>query len=240
MAYPSQFQYLTVIGDAYAAAERWQFGLKLTNVASSNEEVALAASDDVERWWMGLSPYSSGVDKFNPCNTHRLTEVKVARIETNGEYVDGQPAYSHFYLPPLQTSDVAPAGMAPQNTMCATLTTDLPRGYASKGRIFLPPCNTMLPTADGRISAANANVLAASVKRLINELNANTAIGNVAVFSRGRGVPAYDAEHNRIEYTYPNDGAVNAVTGVRVGRVVDTQRRRRRQLAETYEVVQLA
>lgn len=239
MPYPAQHQYMTVIGDCYGGAERWQFGLRLTDGGVSNEETALAISDDVQAWWTGAG-YAAGTN-FASYNNYRLVELKVARIGIDGKYPAGEVAYSHFYLPPIAGQNVPPGGnnALPQSTMCATLTTAVPRGLASKGRIYLPPSTQTALQADGRLSTADATQQANSVKTLINAINANGVVGNVAIFSRGKGVPQYDEEHNRIEYTYPNPGASNVVTGVRVGRVKDTQRRRRRQLVEDPQAVQL-
>lgn len=232
MPFPAQHQYMTVIGDAYGGTERWQFGMRLTDGGVSNEVTALAIADDVEKWWVGTG--DQGMNAFSPADTHRLTELKVARIGIDGTYPEGEASYSHFYLPPLVGGAARLAGASAQQTMCVTLTTALPRGYASKGRVYLPPSGRMVTGADGLITADAALEIANSVWNLITDINANAVVGNVAIFSRGRGVPSYDAENNRIEYTFPNPGAVQNVTGVRCGRVIDTQRRRRRQLVENY------
>jgi len=240
MPFPTEHTYVTVIGDAYSATERWQFGFRLTPEVVGSQAAALALAPHIETWWRGNAPYNVGVDRFTALTSHRLTELKVATIQPDGTYPPGEAAYSHFFLPAIAGTFVPPAGTIPQSTLAVTLTTALPRGYASKGRLYLPPSANYTPTvADGKISAALAGEYAASLKRLINAINADPLIGNVAVFSRGRGVPSYDPDTNKITYTYPNAGAVNNVTGVRVGRVVDTQRRRRRQLTEDPQVVAL-
>jgi hypothetical protein len=182
------------------------------------------------------APYVAGVDAFQPCNTHRLTEVKVARIGIDGTYPDNDAAYSHFYIPPIVGDFTPPTGQSAQQTLCVTLTTAVPRGLASKGRVFLPPSYWYKPGTDGLLVAADALKIGKSIQRLINEINANAVVGNVAIYSRGKGVAAYDAAHKRVEYTYPNPGASNVVTGVKVGRVIDTQRRRRRSLPEGYQL----
>lgn len=232
MGYPNQHQYLTVIGDSYGSTERWQFGLRISDGGVSNQVTAEAVADDIEAWWRGTTGYVSST-QFLPSSTHRLTELKCARIGTDGQYPDGQASYSHFYLPPIAGLGTPPAGQTPQSTVAVTLTTAVPRGLASKGRIFLPPSQRYQPaTADGLLSTADATSIRQSIIVLINAINANTEVGNVQVFSRGKGEASYNAVKKRVEYTYPNTGAVNNVTGVRVGRVVDTQRRRRRSLAE--------
>lgn len=233
MVFPAQHQYMTVIGDSYSSTERWQFGMRLTDGGVSNEATALAISDDVQRWWTAVAPYVSGTDTFEAVSTHRLTELKVARVDVNGIYPPLEASYSHFYLPPLAGGAAPPSGQIPQGTIACTLTTALPRGLAAKGRVFLPPSWLYTPAATGLIGVAQATQIAKSMQRFIGEINANSVVGNVAIFSRGKGVGTPAPGGRKIIWTYPNPGAMNVVTGVSVGRVVDTQRRRRRSLSES-------
>jgi hypothetical protein len=236
--YTEQHMYMTVIGDCYNAAERWQFGLRLTDGGISQEATALAISDDVERWWTVAAPYSTGVEA-SWLSTHRLVELKVARIQPDGKYPPDEEAYSHFYLPPIVGTITPTTRAIPQTTVCATLTTAKPRGLASKGRVYLPPPQGWTVGADGRMAPSEAMKVAASIKRLINEINANELVGNVAIFSRGTREATFNPTTEKVEYTYPNPGATELVTGVNVGTVVDTQRRRRRQLVEDRQVAAL-
>lgn len=240
MPYPEQHQYMTVIGDAYNATERWQFGMRLSDGGVSNQETALAIADDVEAWWRSnAAPYETG-NHFGASNSHRLTELKVARIGVDGQYPDGEVSYSHFYLPPIVGAYVKPTAEVAQTSACVTLTTATPRGLASKGRVFLPSSVRYVTQADGLMTAADAQSIANSVMLLINAVNANAVVGNVMIYSRGKGVPAWDAARRKVTYTYPNPGASHAVTGTSCGRVLDTQRRRRRQLVEARQVDTIA
>jgi hypothetical protein len=233
MPFPMQHQYVTVIGDAYNATERWQFGFRITDGGVSNQATVDALWNEVSDWWTGTN--YDAPSAFGASPRHRLTEVKVARIGTDGQYPDDEVAASHFFVPPIAGNSAALAGQIPQATMAATLVTAKPRGLASKGRVYLPCSNRYQPGTDGLVPADQAVSIANSVWTMFSRINANELVGNVAVFSRGRGVPSYNQARNRIEYTYPNPGAYEVVTGVQVGRVVDTQRRRRRQLVENYQ-----
>lgn len=237
-----QHFYLSIIGDCYTAAEKWQFGLRGlgTDGVVTNQQVAEAAAPIVQAWWQQTGAFTSP-NNFEAPNTHRLTELKVAQIDLDGTYIDGTYSYSHFYLPPIAGGATKRDGQSAQQTIAATLLTAVPRGLASKGRIYLPPSWHYIPqSTDGLIPSGDASALANSVKTLINQLNALPDFGPVMVMSKGKGVPSYNATKHRVEYDYPNPGASNAVTAVRVGRVVDTQRRRRRSLPETPVVTTLA
>jgi len=234
--FAAQHQYMTVIGGLYSGPETWQFGLRITDGGVSNEVTALAIAPIVEAWWRGTG--YTGLDEYGPSSYIKLTELKVARIRPDGTYPPAEVAYSHFYLPPIVGGIVGFPAPHAQLTTCITLTTAVPRGLASKGRIYLPASSKMvdIAAADGRMTQNNANVLAASVARLIASINANAVVGNVQVMSKGKGVPVDNPAKHRYDYTFPNPGVSNNVTGTRCGRVVDTQRRRRRSMIEAPEV----
>lgn len=238
MTYQFDHRYITVIGDCYGAAERWQFGLRTLKQDASNEAIALAYAPIVEAWWRGTG-YAAG-DRCYWGTDYRLTELKVATVQQDGTYPADTESYSHFYLPPIAGPQALTIRNSPQEAIAVTLTTGIPRGLASKGRIFLPPSQQSQQLgADGRLDTATCLAVARYVKQFITALNADATEGPVMVMSRGRGVPTYNAEKKRVEYDYPTPGPSNAVTGVRVGRVVDTIRRRRRQLVEDPQAVQL-
>lgn len=222
--------YATVIGDSYNSTERWQFGFRMTAGALPNDPptVAAALAPVVRTWWELAAPNQY----FGAVTTHRLVEIKVALIGKDGHYVPNTVPASYFYNPPVAGLEAVPAGQLAQNSIAATLTTATPRGLASKGRIFLPPSSRQLPLADGLLSANLAASIANSVKTLINNINGLPSVGDVAVFSRGKRVRGPNLPNGKWTWTFPNPGATHLVTGVSVGRVVDTQRRRRRKLAE--------
>lgn len=238
MGFPAIHHYVTIIGDSYVSAERWQFGFRLSDGGASNQATALAIAPHVENWWRGVAPYGAN-NVFNAVNTHRLTELKVARINTDGSYVTVNPdatpapgAYSHFYLPAIAGPNVSKDGTVAQNTVAVTLTTALPRGLASKGRIYLPPSMQYVVSGAGIMSALAAQEIGSSIRTLINLINAEALVGNVQILSKGKGVANWDPVKHKVTYTHPTVGAAQNVTGVRCGRVIDTQRRRRRGLVE--------
>ena len=107
----------------------------------------------------------------------------------------------------------------PQLALAVTLTTALLRGKGSVGRIFLPYFTHPVGT-DGRISASHAEMVRGTSVTFLNAVNAQ-APGKIAVFGQ------------------TGAGTVRPVTGVRVGRVVDTMRSRRRNLQEGYVLAPL-
>lgn len=141
----------------------------------------------------------------------RFLGVKVAPQDVNGRYPDGVDAVE--YLRPTPLVGAASAGF-PQIALVLSLRTARSRGYASNGRMYLPSTFS-ISASTGLIPETDA-------------LNAATAGANfiAAVGLVGLGEPSV--------MSTVGAGRVETITGVRVGRVMDTQRRRRNQLPETY------
>lgn len=231
MPYPNTHMYLTVLGDAYGATEHWQFGLRLTDGGVSGQVTADACRPVINTWWANVNN--------NFSETHRLTSVKCARIDVDGHYPPSEVAGESFQTPstPGPVAWSSSQQTIPQNSICLTLTTAVPRGHASKGRVYLPPQINDVQS-DGLLLATDALSIATNFRGLINSLNALSVVGNVIIASRGKGVFTYDDKGHR-HATFPNPGAQNNVTGVQIGRVVDTQRRRRRSLNESRQSIAL-
>lgn len=150
----------------------------------------------------------------------KLDFVKLNKIGVDGHYADQGNSHVRFLNPKI--SGGGPATAPPnQVALALTLTTDVQRGPANKGRIYipLPTCTVM---DDGLITDSEANVIMHSFRTLLEDISDTPGIDSdsspdVLVMSRKAGAPA-----------------ARYVTGVRVGRVLDTQRRRRNALKENY------
>lgn len=103
-----------------------------------------------------------------------------------------------------------------QVTWVVSTVTGFSRGPAHAGRFF-NPLPTVTVQADGLVGASAATNLKTTGNTLITSLNAVAAGLKVAVFSRKSGAATH-----------------RLVTGVEVGRALDTQRRRRRKLTELH------
>jgi|EndMetStandDraft_3_1072993.scaffolds.fasta_scaffold85035_2 hypothetical protein len=143
-----------------------------------------------------------------------LSFVKLNYIDPTGHYAEDTTYQSLL----ADIPGGGTVGLTPPNQVAwaVSLVTGYSRGPAHRGRFFIP-----LPTVpidvDGRVTTGTRAPLAASAEALRVALNAVDAGYKVAVFSRKLGAPAH-----------------RLVTGVQVGRVLDTQRRRRNKLAEAY------
>lgn len=144
-----------------------------------------------------------------------LSFVKLNAIDTEGHYI--YPTTNEAIVADVPGGYVDATTIHPnQVALAVTLTTAVSRGPANKGRFYVPLPSYQI-AADGMIGATYATNAETGVMTLVNAINAINASFKVAIFSRKQGAPA-----------------VNDVTGAKVGRVLDTQRRRRRKIAENY------
>lgn len=104
-----------------------------------------------------------------------------------------------------------------QNTLAISWMTAATRGLASKGRIFPPTGQLVVNMATGQVTTVIASNAAGAANSLLTVINGFGA-AQVVVFSKQGQV-------------------TRTITGVRVGTIVDTQRRRRSSLKENYQAV---
>jgi hypothetical protein len=120
----------------------------------------------------------------------------------------------------------------PQVALCVSTVTAARRGYSAKGRFYLPA-----PTADladdWRLPQAHASTYAGLASTFVKVLRLREAVlPPPAPELPGVWLPCIVSPHKN--GTGPG-GTVHAITGVRVGRVLDTIRSRRTSLVEDYE-----
>lgn len=210
MAYPHNIFRLVMSG-TLVGSETFSYGITIDKTFSSGpapDEVPPAVLDAVEAFHTNanLAIGSKAV----------LTMVKFNEIGTNGRYFSTENTVLHEFDPgiPGATGNTMP----PQVALAITLRTAQRRGRASSGRFYIPHLGGAMDT-DGRISAGEAVQTAAAATTFLNDLNtALDGIGRVAVASD------------------IGTGAINHVTHVEVGRVLDTIRSRRRSLEEAREI----
>lgn len=211
------------IGTATAPVEHFSFGVCL----------ALAMTSDSTDGALGGSagPLDLGMDDtqindiFTDCQNFfgrsdtgisaaaKLKQVKLARIQANGKY-DVDPKIWTGSVPGGRSSaNIYP----PQISLAVSLVTAT-RGPSGKGRFYLPMPNWTLDSNTMEIASGDRDLCQASVVQWLNDLNnepGTDILGLGVVVASTKG-------HN------------HRVNGVRVGRVFDTIRSRRRSLVENY------
>lgn len=200
-----------VFGTTQAPQETWQFGLRSMRDVSalpqeSRNEIANVLA---QVWGTHLAPL------------HRshvvLTRAEIRHIGADGrETRDSDGAFSGQGQSPATTAIPGTSSAAtiypPHVAVVASLVTGR-AGATGKGRVFLPAPGFLLSAADLRMTQANTDTIRAGFRAFI--IAVNEAIGlPVSVVS--------------------SKGYASEVIAVKVGRALDTQRSRRRDLQEEY------
>jgi hypothetical protein len=179
--------------------------------------------------WQELEDWLSGEVKSEVQTWHaaantrvsahcKLSYVKANYVKMDGHYYD---INTHEYVYPTPVAGSV-AGAPPPNQICmaVSLTTGRDRGYAHRGRFYLPLPVHSLGT-DGLVLSADAQNVANQAKIFLEALSDTPGIDGLQ-------------SPNVVVMSSANTGATYKITGVEVGRVLDTQRRRRAELKESY------
>ena len=194
-------------------ADIWQCTLHMEGTGMPTADAAL---DDLVKdlsTWMAAS---------RSANTASLAWVKFNEIDpVSRRYKSATETYERILTTPVR-GGVEGAGM-PQQTLCVSLLTGAKRGLASRGR-FYPPATIASLGADGTVNPNSVTGVATAARTLITNLNnwpgTDTPLGGQVVVLGG-------------------NGTTRPVTAVSVGNVMDTQRRRRNKLRESYTTLPL-
>ena len=191
----------------------WQCTLHMEGAGMPTADAAL---DDLVQdlsTWMAASQSSSAAS---------LGWVKFNEIDPlSRRYKSATETHERILTTPVRGS-VEGNGM-PQQTLCISLLTGAKRGLASRGR-FYPPATVLSLSSAGTVSKPGVTLVATAARTLITNLNnwpgTDTPIGGQVVVLGG-------------------NGTTRPVTAVSVGNVMDTQRRRRNKLRESYTTLAL-
>lgn len=214
---------VTIEGTDFGGAEIWttSFWLGLDG-GGTFADPTQAEADAIATAWETF--FTNSAHFFS--TRHQTTAIKVSEVLANGTSDPARTVY-HNYGTPISGAG-GPGDMPPQVALAATLTSARARGYASKGRMYLP-APTVGVDATGHMITGTAAALATGLKTFFDAVNANNTLGLYAILNSAAtvGVPSHSALQVR-------------VTGIKVGNVYDTQRRRRNGLSEAYSASTLA
>lgn len=208
-------------GGRWYDTEQWSCGLRLitddndTTVAAW-EEACVDLVEDLAPMvaaWIGRSDSTVSTKA-------KLDKVSCNSIGPNGLYSDPGNPHDFFYASGSAPTGTSPTNTWPQLAVCVSLRTAVTRGYATHGRVYTPASCTAGTT--GRIPTVQRDAIANSFRDLIEDINTEDRLmigGNIRV-----GVVS----------DMGDPGAARIVTNVMCGDVIDTQRRRRNALVESY------
>jgi hypothetical protein len=218
MVYAHAVQRVTISGTMFGGAEEWSTGFFMGKEGADCDDWTQQAAEDILTAWRVFFEHSNS----RISNVYLTTQVKTAKIADTGFTVLDQVHYAY----PSTTLDGAAvtAVYPPQCSLVVTLLSDRPRGKASKGRMYLPGFVANINGGTGKISSTDAGQLADNMKTFFDALTSDADFGTdqLILAAKGTGpVPALTAQNDWVQT-------------IRVGDVIDTQRRRRNGLPETY------
>lgn len=140
----------------------------------------------------------------------QFTAVRCSNVDATGHVIATAINTTSLPSSPLGSSGQMPSECA----VVCSLTTDL-AGGSYRGRMYLPCPAKDAVDSDGLIAAASTDSIADGMQDFLDHVNAFIDPDAVSVYSAVQS-------------------ALTRVTGIRVGRVMDAQRRRRNRLPESY------
>lgn len=206
--------------------EGWSCGLRLQvtaplfdNDVQVSEALAQRLETPVKDWF--------NLVKGRVANGAGLSWLSVNHIGRDGKYTSRQSVTREFTAVMGTGGGTLGAPFpGPDVAMVATLVTDVRRGYANKGRVYLPHTCTPISSSTGPTfgtwTSADREQLATQFAGFLAAVNDAGSIGvpsmdvSVCVFSPGTG--KFQDQSKQGDY--------HPVTGVRIGLQPDTQRRR--------------
>lgn len=214
---------VTFFGTDNGGSEEWTTGFWLGMETPAAGPPTQAEADAIKTAWNTF--FVNGTSKIS--SRFQCLGVKVGWVMEDGTSDPNYTKYS-YYATPISGTSTDTVHLPPQIALVATLTSAKARGYGSKGRMYLPGVNAVLD-ATAHISGTTTTAIATNLKTFFDAINAHADVPLNAVLNAAASTGAT-----------PHDAEFWPVTGVKVGNVYDTQRRRRNQLVESYSAVALA
>lgn len=221
MAYPKQFLKLSMLFAIVNTDEVANTSVNITTLGGApfdaGAALALWTATDLQNVAIAYAAMLSAPVDLAWASYSHLVGIKLAAVGTDGHYV-GEPKLEEI-------TGIAGdnANVEPQSTAVVSLWSGLTFGQANYGRMY-PPHTKMSQTTGTPYAIAGVQAdYADSAVEFITAVN-DIADGHVPA----SGVVILSAV---------GSGSVKAASQVRIGRLNDTQRRRRNNLTEDYVVV---
>lgn len=214
MAYAHNVWRVTISGTCFAGSEIWSTGFF---VGYEDGDASVPTQQDADyirnRWETFVETGNSNIS-----SRYQSEEVKISHLLANGDTAPDNTIFSIFSPTVNGAGTIHPF---PQLSLVCSLLSDV-HGLGAKGRMFLPGFGTT-PDTTARISSTDVGTIATNLETMFEGINTDLGIrGDIINASFGRTTPT------------PATGVNAKVTSIRVGNVLDTQRRRRNALGESY------
>lgn len=217
MSYPHRVAKITLSGDMFNGTEVWSTGFYMGFEGADAADITDQGLADIGEAWKTF--FTNSTSMVSARYTFKM--VKGVMLNNDGGTMSDT---AKFWSPATAVSGGAPGTAVtppPQVSLVCSLQNSLPRGLATKGRLFLPGITAVIDTT-GHLNTADTTNIATNMKTFFDAItNDADTPGNPVLASKGRPPLLLG-------------GAIRNVNSIRVGNVYDTQRRRRNALVETY------
>ncbi len=217
---------VTLMGTSFGGAEEWSTGFYMGKENGDAKLPVQQLADDIAAAWRTFF-IAGGV---TVSSQFEFTLCKVSSFGTDGKSDANDTVYA---TPSAKTNGAGTGILPPQCALVATLTGPQARGLASKGRMYLPGITTPVG-GNGKITSTAVSNIGTPLKAFLTAVNASTATDDV-VINASHGQLTKGAGGQLIPKVGGYGPVNKAVTGLKIGDVYDTQRRRRNGLVETYQ-----
>ena len=223
MAFPTNYVKMTWGGTLAAGQDIWSCGLYLDaglgNINPIDEAQWAAIGEVLPTYAAAVRQLHTDADTRIP-NGVLLEWVKLAYLDVNGSY----KAEAHEYIYPTPVGGGGGTAYVPQVACVVTLVSEKYKDPGKYNRFYLPAA---APTNTGvyKMTATQTAAVAASAAAFIEALDATYSGETGGTTWGGNIVPVVASKsYNQIM----------PVVSLRVGDVLDTQRRRRNKIYENY------
>lgn len=215
MSFPHRVAKVTFSGTMFNGAEVWSTGFHLGWEGQDATPITEQGVADVGLAWETLFKNAGAFIS----SRYTFTQAKIAMLNNDGKTIPDSAVYWGPALPVVGGGGAF--ALPPQNSLVVSLGNSQPRGLAAKGRMFVPGINAQIePT--GHIHIGVQTTVADAFETFFDTVYNDADLpGQPVLASLGRG-------------PLKEGGTIRYITKIRVGNVIDTQRRRRNGLAETY------
>lgn len=215
-----------VMGGQFFTEEIWSVGLRMI-IGNGNTPPSGVVLDAWEEWTRdNVEDIATDCAAYVEASGSHFSSaayldyVKLNVVDENGRYrSDSETVEYRWPDGDRPRGTLAPTW--PQLSTCVSLLTDTARGRANRGRYYVPTGGMGVDSGTGRMTSTDASTMAGAAQTFLNALNNQAGI---------------DVNNPRVVVAsnLGQPGPIRDVTRVAVGDVLDTQRRRRNALDETY------
>lgn len=204
-----------MIGRTFGGGDEWNCGFSLAPSGVSNYSDCITLAQTLSGLWVTDVWDASGTSTLWPANV-TYTSCRVAAMDGDNHtsavatYTLSSPNYG------AGTGSALPAECA---IVCSLQSVE--PGPSGRGRMYLPNIVASGVDVNGQLTSTAQNAIVTNLKVFFDAVNALSAYGNLIVASQAQS-------------------AGFTLKSIRVGNVVDAQRRRRNAVGENYQVMDLA